>query len=96
MARQGVIGLLSRNEVEVVQAEIDRQHIQRSLLRIAVNNTKTPEDYEMLTIKARGDHGWYTRHHGLMYTVVWGLIGLTCLMVSEAYDYLSRWNRGIE
>lgn len=43
-------------QVEIVEAEIDRQHIQASLLRVAVGNTRTAEDYRHMLTKARGDY----------------------------------------
>ena len=42
--------------IEVVEAEIDRQRIQRALLRVAVGNTNTAEDYANMLTKARGDY----------------------------------------
>lgn len=47
---------LTPEQFEVVSAEIDRQHIAR-LVRVAVGNDKTPEDYASMVTKARGDYG---------------------------------------
>lgn len=79
-------------QIEVVEAEIDRQHIQRSLVRVAVGNTRTAEDYRLLAAKARGDYG-YTRPRGRLYGAVWGLIGALVLAVDGWYRYFSAWNR---
>lgn len=54
--RAGKTPRLTREQAEVVSAEIDRQHIAR-LVRVAVGNDRTPEDYARLVTKARGDYG---------------------------------------
>ena len=89
----GMIRALPQEQIEVVQAEIDRQHIQRSLLRVAVNNTRTPEDYACLTAKARWDYRKVCRAHGRLYGAVWGLIGGAVLLVDGWRRYFQRWNR---
>lgn len=57
---------LTREQIETVEAEIDRQaieeamnrpQVQRSLLRVAVGNSKTKEDYAMLSFEAEMDYG---------------------------------------
>lgn len=84
---------LPPDAVEIVQAEIDRQHIQRSLLRVAVNNTKSTDDYNCLITKARYEH--HIPEHGYLYNAVWGIIGLICVIVAEVYDYLSGINKEV-
>lgn len=88
----GMARALPAEQIEVVQAEIDRQHIQRALVRVAVGNTRTAEDYRLLAAKARGDYG-YTRPRGRLYGAVWGLIGALVLAVDGWYRYFSAWNR---
>ena len=84
---------LPANAVEIVEAEIDRQHIQRSLLRVAVNNTKSTDDYNCLITKARYEHRM--PEHGYLYNAVLGIIGLMCVIVYEIFDYLSGINREV-
>lgn len=84
---------LPPDAVEIVQAEIDRQHIQRSLLRVAVNNTKSTDDYNCLITKAQYEHRM--PEHGYLYNAVWGIIGLICVIIAEVYDYLSGINREV-
>ena len=59
-------GRLNAEQIETVEAEIDRQaieeamnrpQVQRSLLRVAVGNSKTKEDYAMLSFEAEMDYG---------------------------------------
>lgn len=59
-------GRLTVEQIETVEAEIDRQAIrrdmqsdavQRALLRVAVNNTKTAEDYAAMTSRAEIEWG---------------------------------------
>lgn len=59
-------GRLGEAERQAVEAEIDRQAIrrdmegdavQRALLRVAVNNTKTAEDYAAMTSRAEIEWG---------------------------------------
>ena len=48
--------VLTHDQIEVVEAEIDRQHILEALVRVAVGNTKTAEDYAMMETRARADY----------------------------------------
>lgn len=82
---------LPEGAIQAVEAEIDRQHIQRSLLRVAVNNTKSTDDYDCMIAKARYEHRM--PEHGWLYNAVIGLVGLACIIVYEVYDYLSGINR---
>lgn len=88
----GMTKALDAECIEVVKREIQEQRVQRSLLRVAVNNTKTAQDYACMTAKARGDYE-YTRSHGRMYGAILGLWGLLWVVVYGIYDYLSAWNR---
>ena len=83
---------LGKEEIEVVEAEIDRQSIQRHLLRVAVGNDKTDEDYAQMVTKANGDYG-YTRRHGRLYDAILGLWAGLWLLIYSAHDYLDAWNR---
>ena len=88
----GIAKALPSEQIEVVEAEIDRQRIQRALVRVAVGNSRTAQDYAMLAIKARGDYG-EARPHGRLYGAVWGLIGAVVLAVDGWYRYFRAWNR---
>ena len=63
---RGDAGRLNDEQRQAVEAEIDRQAIrrgmesadvQRALLRVAVNNTKTAEDYAMMRFDAEVAYG---------------------------------------
>ena len=84
---------LPLDAVEIVQAEIDRQHIQRSLLRVAVGNTKSNSDYDCMTTYAR--YRYRQKEHGKLYDAALGVVGLICVIVAEVYDYLSGINREV-
>ena len=80
---------MTGDEVEVVEAEIDRQRIQAALLRVAVNNHKTPEDYRQMIIKARGDYAVDTREPGPLRRFGRWLVGwhaLLMLALRRAYE----------
>ena len=84
---------LPREQVEVVEAEIDRQHIVASLVRVAVGNDKTPEDYSLMMTKVRGDCARYTRAPGPVGRAlrrVLGWYGLLCWAVAGAYRSQER------
>ena len=72
---------LPGEQVEVVEAEIDRQRIQRALLRVAVGNTNTAEDYANMTTKARGDYGIDARRPGPLRRLGAFLLGAYALIV---------------
>lgn len=88
----GMTQALEADSIQVVKREIHDQRVQRSLLRVAVNNTKTAQDYACMTAKARCDYE-YNRKHGRLYGAVLGLWGLLWVVIYEVYDYLSAWNR---
>ena len=88
----GMTKALDAERIEVVKREIRDQRVQRSLLRVAVGNSKTAQDYACMTAKARGDYE-YTPEHGRLYGAILGLWGLLWVVVHEAYTYLSEINR---
>lgn len=84
---------LPAEQIEVVEAEIDRQRIQMALLRVAVGNHKSAEDYAALVTKARGDYGMTRRPPGTARKVgkkLLGLYGLLCYTVARAYRSQER------
>ncbi len=87
----GMIKALDDHDIEIVKQEIHDQRVQRSLLRVAVNNTKSDDDYACMTAKARWSYESPT--HGWLYNVILGTWGLFWYCVSSAYEYLSDWNR---
>ena len=84
---------LTAEQIGVVEAEIDRQHVEASLLRVAVNNFKTPEDYRLMTIKLRGDCARYFRPPGTLRRLgrrILGLYGLLVYALAMAYRSQDR------
>lgn len=84
---------LPREQVEIVEAEIDRQHIVASLVRVAVGNDKTPEDYSLMMTKVRGDCARYNRAPGPIGRALRRLLGwygLLCWAVAGAYHSQER------
>ena len=84
---------LPREQVEIVEAEIDRQHIVASLVRVAVGNDRTPEDYSLMVTKVRGDCARYTRAPGPVGRALRRLLGwygLLCWAVAGAYHSQER------
>ena len=75
---------LTVEQVEIVEAEIDRQRIQRALLRVAVGNTNTAEDYRDMMTKARGDYGTDARKAGPLRAIGERLMQVYALMVLAA------------
>lgn len=61
-------------------AEIDRQHIAR-LVRVAVGNDYTAEDYQCMITKARHDYGKYYREPGPLRRIGDALLGVYALLV---------------
>lgn len=74
-------GRLSGEQIEVVEAEIDRQKILADLVRVATGNTKTPEDYQIMVTKARGDYQRLTRPAGPLRRFARRALGLYGLVV---------------
>ena len=84
---------LNGEQIEVVEAEIDRQRIVAGLLRVATRNTKTQEDYDMLMIRARCEIQRYERPAGPLRRLgrrILGLYGLLCYGISLAYRQQDR------
>lgn len=89
----GASGRLTEAQIEVVEAEIDRQKILADLVRVAVNNGNTPEDYRTMTVKARGDYGRLYRAPGparRFARLLLGVYGLAVLMIAGAYRAQDR------
>lgn len=84
---------LPREQMEIVEAEIDRQHIVASLVRVAVGNDKTPEDYSLMVTKVRGDCARYRRAPGPVGRALRRLLGwygLLCWAVAGVYHSQER------
>lgn len=88
----GMEQALDADSIQVVKREIHEQRVQRSLLRVAVNNTKTAQDYACMTAKARATMT-IPASHGRLYRAILGVWGLFWVIVYEIYDYLSEINR---
>lgn len=89
--REGRARRLTHEQAEVVSAEIDRQHIVRKLVRVAVGNTKTNDDYDAMITKARGDYGerrWggALRRIGTVLLVVYAMAVYALAMAYRAQD----------
>lgn len=90
---EGIGDRLTGEQIEVVEAEIDRQRIVAGLLRVATRNTKTQEDYDMLMIRARCEIQRYERPAGPLRRLgrrILGLYGLLCYGISLAYRQQDR------
>lgn len=84
---------MTGEQIEVVEAEIDRQKIVAGLLRVATRNTKTQEDYDMLMIRARCEIQRYERPAGPLRRLgrrILGIYGLLCYGISLAYRQQDR------
>ena len=66
--------MLTKEQINVVQAEIDRQHIQRALVRVAVGNTITPDEYRAMITYERYKAQIYERERGLFGRIADGLL----------------------
>ena len=91
VGKHGEARPLESDQIEVVQAEIDRQHIVASLVRVAVGNDKTAEDYGHLVTKARGDYGRYSRPPGPARRVLRRLLGVYGLAVYVVSGLARGW-----
>ena len=81
-------GRLTEDQMEVVMAEIDRQHILEALVRVAVGNGKTAEDYALMQIKARAEYDRADRRPAWLRKLAeraLGLYGLLCYALAAAY-----------
>lgn len=74
-------GTLTGEQIEVVEAEIDRQKILADLVRVATGNRNTPEDYKIMITKARGDYQRLTRPAGPLRRFARRALGLYGLVV---------------
>lgn len=84
---------LTREQVETVQAEIDRQKIVRSLVRVAVNNTKTTDDYSAMITREQYRMQRYEQPVGIIrklggaLLIIWACLWLGLYNLGE---YLTR------
>ena len=83
---------MTNEQRQIVIAEIDRQHIAR-LLKVAIGNTNTPDDYaamitrERYRIQAYEDDGGMLCKLGNILLVTWACIWLILVGLGE---YLTR------
>ena len=83
---------MTYEQMQMVAAEIDRQHIARNL-KIAIGNTNTPDDYAAMITRERyamqvyEDDGGIVHRIGTMVLVVWACVWLALISLSE---YLTR------
>ena len=81
--------------VEIVTVEADdRQRVAR-LVRIAVGNTRTAEDYRQMIVKARGDYAVHRRHNPMreaasMLLLAWALLWEGLRRAYRAQDRVLR------
>ena len=83
---------LGTEQAETVEAEIDRQIIQRNLLRVAVNNTKTADDYACMAVRARYAYK-HTPRRGRLYGAILAAWALLWYGIFSAAKHLQDWNR---
>lgn len=75
--------------MRVVEAEIDRQRIVRSLVRVAVGNDTTPDEYRAMMTRERYRMQEYEREPGVLGKVCgavlvgWAMIWLGLCGLSE-------------
>lgn len=75
--------------MRVVEAEIDRQRIVRSLVRVAVGNDTTPDEYRALMTRERYRMQEYEREAGVVRKVLdvmlvgWAMVWLGLCGLSE-------------
>jgi len=83
---------MTEEQRQMVIAEIDRQRIAR-LLKIAIGNTNTPDDYAAMMVRERYRMQKYEAHRGLLrrlgdiLLVMWACVWLGLCSLSE---YLTR------
>ena len=86
---------LGVESVEIVTVEADdRQRVAR-LVRIAVGNTRTAEDYRQMIVKARGDYAVHRRHNPMreaasMLLLAWALLWEGLRRAYRAQDRVLR------
>lgn len=85
---------LTHEQAETVRAEIDRQKIVRSLVRVAVGNTTTPDEYkammalEQYKMQRYEQPVGFIRKLGGALLVGWAMLWLGLCGLSE---YLTSW-----
>ena len=79
-------------QIEIVTAEADRQKIVAQLVRVAVGNTNTPEDYRHMIVRARGLYATTRRPGPLKIAAGKLLLGwaMICQGVRRAYRAQDR------
>lgn len=92
-ARSARAEALTPEQIGTVEAEIDRQEIERALLRVAVGNSKTAEDYAMMRFEADVEYGesliepgWWNR----IADKALGIYGLFVCAVAGAFRAQDR------
>lgn len=71
-----------REAVEVVTVTADKWKRVAKQVRVAIGNTKTPEDYKLMIVRARCEYATH-RHNGPAHTVARKLL-LGWVMVCQA------------
>ena len=75
-------------QVEIVSAEADRRKVVAQLVRVAVGNDKTAEDYRHMVIRARGLYAT-PRRSGPLHKVAGALL-LAWAMLWDGFRYAYR------
>lgn len=78
--------------VEIVTVEADKWRRVARQVRVAVGNTKTPEDYKLMIVRARCEYAVH-RHTGPAYTVARKLLlgwVMLCQGIRRAYRAQER------
>ena len=86
-------GAVESVEIVTVAAD-DRRRVAR-LVRIAVGNTRTAEDYRQMIVKARGDYAVHRRHNPMreaagMLLLAWALLWEGLRRAYRAQDRVLR------
>lgn len=88
---------LDRDKRETVEAEIDRQRIVQSLVRVAVGNQTTPDEYRAMMVRERYRRQRYERPAGIARRVADGLLvawAMVWMAIYGAAEYLSSYREG--
>lgn len=86
------LGGPAEERIEIVSAAADRRRVM-ALVRVAVGNTKTAEDYTMMTVKARGDYMRYARAPGPVRRIgrrIMAAYGMMVYGIARAYRAQDR------
>ena len=81
-------GFEELEQVEIVSAEADRRKVVAQLVRVAVGNDKTAEDYRHMVIRARGLYAT-PRRSGPLHKVAGALL-LAWAMLWDGFRYAYR------